>query len=179
MDRTRTIIVDDHAAFRSSLRRFVESLAELEIVGEAGDGAAAVNALFDDVESCLSALDSTGENLVTTRAALRRGLEAAREVVAAILEGYEADPNLAGATAVNFLMLMGTVLGGWQLALGACAATLQLESGDADRAFLEAKLVTSEFFAEHLMPRIEAYRATAIAGSRNVMGLSREQLQRF
>jgi alkylation response protein AidB-like acyl-CoA dehydrogenase len=143
------------------------------------DDAAAVNALFDDVEGCLTMLDSTGERLATTRVALGRGLEAAREVVAAILEGHEADPNLAGATAVNFLMLMGTLLGGWQLALGACAAVSQLEASDEDRAFLEGKLVTSEFFAEHLMPRIEAYRATAIAGSRNVMGLSREQLQRF
>lgn len=142
------------------------------------DGGTAVNALLDDVERCLAALDSTPDRLVATRVALRRGLEAARDVVAAVLEGHEADPNLAGATAVNFLMLMGTLLGGWHLAIGAGFATTQLDASDADRPFLEGKLVTSEFFAEHFMPRIEAYRASAMAGSRTVMGLTREQLER-
>jgi hypothetical protein len=75
-------------------------------------------------------------------------------------------------------MLMGTLLGGWQLALGAGFAATQLDASDANRPFLEGKLVTSEFFAEHFMPRIEAYRASAIAGSRTVMGLTREQLER-
>ncbi len=142
------------------------------------DEAAAMNALFDDVERCLASLDAKPGRLRTTCAALRRGLEAAREVVAAVLEGHEADPNLAGASAVNLLMLMGTLLGGWQLALGALAAISQLEGGDADRDFLEGKLVTSEFYAEHFMPRVEAYRASAIAGSRTVMELSRDQFRR-
>ncbi len=143
-----------------------------------GDGGVAVNALFDDVERCLPALDSAGAQLVTTHAALGRGLQAAREVTAALLEGHEADPDFAGAAAVNFLMLMGTLLGGWQLALGASAAAAQLGAEEQDRALLESKLVTSEFFAEHFMPRIEAYRASAMTGSRTVMGLSRGQFRR-
>ena len=143
-----------------------------------GDDAAAINALFDDIERSLAELESAGQRLATTRLALLRGLEAAREVVAALLERHELEPDLAGAMSVNFLMLMGTLLGGWQLALGATAAVARLDAGDADRAFLEGKLVTSDFFAEHFMPRIEAHRASAIAGSRTVMGLSREQLQR-
>ncbi len=142
------------------------------------DDAAAVTALFDDIEQCIAALDSGAEGLTRTRDALRTGLEAAREVVTSLLDGHEADPNLAGTAAVNLLMLMGTLLGGWQLALGAHAAAARLDAGDADRGFLEGKLVTSEFFAEHVMPRIGAYRAAAIAGSQTVMGLSRDQFQR-
>lgn len=142
------------------------------------DGGAAVNALLDDVEGCLISLESEAARLAATRTALRRGLEAAREVAAAVLEGHEVDANLAGAVAVNFLMLMGMLLGGWQLALGARSAAAQLNDDGADRAFLEGKFVTSEFFAEHFMPRIEAYRATALTGSRTVMGLTREQFER-
>lgn len=142
------------------------------------DGAKAVSSLLEDVEDCLGTLDSTGDALAATRVALRRGLGAAREVVASILDGHGADDNLAGATAVNFLMLMGTLLGGWQLARGASAAAAQRADSEADRGFFESKVVTSEFFAEHFMPRIEAYRAAALAGSRTVMSLGREQLQR-
>ena len=42
--RTRVLIVDDHAVVRQGLRTFLELLPDLEIVGEAGDGAAAVAA---------------------------------------------------------------------------------------------------------------------------------------
>jgi NarL family two-component system response regulator LiaR len=42
--RTRVLIVDDHAVVRQGLRTFLEMQPDLEIVGEAGDGAAAVAA---------------------------------------------------------------------------------------------------------------------------------------
>jgi DNA-binding NarL/FixJ family response regulator len=40
--RTKTLIVDDHAVFRSALREFLEGLGDFEIVGEAGNGKEAV-----------------------------------------------------------------------------------------------------------------------------------------
>jgi len=142
------------------------------------DDGAAIGALLDDVESCIATLDLAGESLAATRVALRRGLKAAREVVAGVLQEHSADPSLPGAVAVNVLMLMGTLLGGWQLALGALSAKTQMDGSSQDRAFLEGKLVTCEFFAEHLMPRIDAYRAAALAGSRTIMSLAREQFER-
>jgi two-component system, NarL family, response regulator LiaR len=42
--RTRVLIVDDHAVVRQGLRTFLEMQPDLEIVGEAGDGSAAVAA---------------------------------------------------------------------------------------------------------------------------------------
>ncbi len=42
--RTRVLIVDDHAVVRQGLRTFLELQPDLEIVGEAADGAAAVAA---------------------------------------------------------------------------------------------------------------------------------------
>jgi DNA-binding NarL/FixJ family response regulator len=38
MNPIRTILVDDHATFRGSLRKFVEMLGVIEVVGEAADG---------------------------------------------------------------------------------------------------------------------------------------------
>ncbi len=40
----RTLIVDDHDFFRSTLRRFLNTLDEIEVAGEASDGAAAIAA---------------------------------------------------------------------------------------------------------------------------------------
>lgn len=37
-----TLIVDDHAYFRRSLRRFIESQPQLQVVGEAADGQNAI-----------------------------------------------------------------------------------------------------------------------------------------
>ncbi len=38
MDRTRVILVDDHALFRRGMRGLLESYAQVEVVGEASDG---------------------------------------------------------------------------------------------------------------------------------------------
>ena len=113
-----------------------------------------------------------------TRVALKGGLESARAAATSVLERHLADPELAGAVAVNLLMAMGTLLGGWQLAKGALAARSMVDRDGADAELLEAKLTTSEFYAEHFMPRIAAYTATVLAGSRTVMGLSVAQLLR-
>jgi two-component system, NarL family, response regulator LiaR len=42
--RTRVLLVDDHAVVREGLRTFLELQPDIEIVGEAGDGAAAIAA---------------------------------------------------------------------------------------------------------------------------------------
>lgn len=42
MNSITAIIVDDHAAFRRSLRKFVAQLGRVEVIGEAADGRAAL-----------------------------------------------------------------------------------------------------------------------------------------
>jgi two-component system LytT family response regulator len=44
-DRIRTLVVDDEPVARAGMRRLLEADAELEIVGEAGDGRAAAEAI--------------------------------------------------------------------------------------------------------------------------------------
>ena len=51
----RAIVVDDHAAFRSSARRLLE-VAGYDVVGEAGDGSSAL-ALARELEPELVLLD--------------------------------------------------------------------------------------------------------------------------
>jgi two-component system, NarL family, response regulator NreC len=44
MDKVRVLLVDDHTVVRRGLRKILESTAEIEVVGEVGDGAHAVEA---------------------------------------------------------------------------------------------------------------------------------------
>ncbi|MDP6674084.1 MAG: acyl-CoA dehydrogenase C-terminal domain-containing protein, partial [Gammaproteobacteria bacterium] len=90
-------------------------------------------------------------------------------------DNFAADPDTPGAVSVNFLMLMGTVAGGWQMARAASVAVEQLEAGAEDKSFYKAKIVTATYFAEQILPLASAYRAGVEAGSGSIMALSDDQ----
>jgi butyryl-CoA dehydrogenase len=75
---------------------------------------------------------------------------------------------------VLYLKLAGIVLGGWQMARAALVAHDKLQSGDADKAFLEAKIVTARFFADHILSAAQGMRSAIVDGSAGVMGLPEE-----
>jgi len=91
-----------------------------------------------------------------------------------LLSGEKKDPELVSAAAFNYLMLLGTVIGGWQLARGALAAADQLGQPGADRAFLETQVLMAKFYAEQVMPRAFAHGAAVRTGSRSIMALAVE-----
>lgn len=67
------ILADDHAMFRQGVRRILEELPGVEVVGEAQDGLALLH-LLKSIEPHLIILDISMPNL--------RGMEAAREIKA-------------------------------------------------------------------------------------------------
>lgn len=72
MDKTRIIIADDHPLFRKGMRAMLESLPEMEVVGEAATGEAAI-ALAGDLAPDVIVMDLQmpgGTGLAATRAIL-------------------------------------------------------------------------------------------------------------
>jgi hypothetical protein len=132
-----------------------------------------VSAFVSDMRAVDAPLANAGDDMAVVRSALSRGLDELVQSSTYILTGDKKDPELAGSTAFNYLMLIGTVIGGWQLARGALVALEQLASG-GDKAFLEAQVVMARFYAEHILPRCAAYGATIRAGSGSIMALSAE-----
>jgi len=118
-------------------------------------------------------LANAGDDLAVVRQALARGLDELVQCSTYILTGEKRDPELPSAVAFNYLMLIGTVVGGWQLARGALVAQEQLAAG-GDRAFLDAQIVMAKFYAEQILPRCAAYGPAIRAGSGSVMALSAE-----
>ncbi|HVN42706.1 MAG TPA: acyl-CoA dehydrogenase C-terminal domain-containing protein, partial [Steroidobacteraceae bacterium] len=138
------------------------------------DGGAALSSFVSDMRAVDAPLANAGEDFAVLRQALAKGLD---EVVLSstfLLSGEKRDPELTGAAAFNYLMLVGTVIGGWQLARGALAAFAELAHPGADRTFLEVQVAMARFYAEHVLPRALAHGASVRAGSRTIMALSDE-----
>jgi 3-(methylthio)propanoyl-CoA dehydrogenase len=92
-----------------------------------------------------------------------------------LLEHAGADRDLAGSASYNFLMLFGYLCGGWLLAKSALQAKAMLDCGEGDPDFLNAKLTTTRFYCEQLLPRTQACLAAVLAGSESVMALTADQ----
>jgi acyl-CoA dehydrogenase len=137
------------------------------------DGGATVSAFVSEMREVDAPLANAGDDMAVVRQALGRGLDELVQCSSHILTGEKRDPELPGAAAFNYLMLIGTVIGGWQLARGALVALEQIGTG-GDRAFLEAQIVMARFYAEQILPRCAAYGSAIRAGSGSVMALSAE-----
>jgi alkylation response protein AidB-like acyl-CoA dehydrogenase len=137
------------------------------------DGGATVSAFVSDMRAVDAPLANAGDDLAVVRSALARGLDELVQCSTYILTADKKDPELVSAVAFNYLMLIGTVIGGWQLARGALVALEQLAAG-GDKAFLEAQVVMAKFYAEQVLPRCTGYAAAIRAGSGSMMALSAE-----
>ena len=137
------------------------------------DGGATVSAFVSDMREVDAPLANAGDDMAVVRSALARGLDDLVQCSTSILTGEKRDPELVGAVAFDYMMLIGTVIGGWQLARGALVALEQLAAG-GDKAFCETQVVMAQFYAEHVLPRTSGYAASVRAGSRSTMALSAE-----
>jgi alkylation response protein AidB-like acyl-CoA dehydrogenase len=97
------------------------------------------------------------------------GLEAATRW---IVETFPRDPRAVAAISVPYLKLFGTVAGGWMMARSAVIARRQLEQPDADQDFLEGKLASARFYAEHELPRALPLVREVTRGADSVLALS-------
>ncbi|MGY1553254.1 acyl-CoA dehydrogenase [Microbacterium sp. A588] len=124
------------------------------------DQGATVAALFEQMEETVTAL-RTGDSGVGTRTAdrLERAVVAARQATEAVL-GFADAPRDAYAASVPYLMLLGTLAGGWMhaLAVVAVAGHAAVEESDA------ARLTDADFYGAHHLVRVHALAETVAAG---------------
>lgn len=109
------------------------------------------------------------------RNALADGVEAVSEATDWLLASHERDPRLPAAASVPYLRLLGTVVGGWQMARAALAAQHKLDGGSGDSEFYKAKLTTARFYAEQIMPQAGALLQVITRGSEAALALDESQ----
>jgi len=134
-----------------------------------GDEGRALRRLLDDMRSTAAAVEAT-DGIEALAAPFRLAVDQAEQAADWLLERAPADPNAAGTASVNFMMLMGTVLGGWMML---CSALAACDAG-VDANFADAKRKTAKFYCSHILPRAAAYGSAAMAGPEDVMGLAEE-----
>jgi alkylation response protein AidB-like acyl-CoA dehydrogenase len=139
------------------------------------DAGAAMKLLIADMRQTDEELAEQGDSVSVIRTALREAVDDLGAATEWLLNNHQRSPETPGAVSNSFLMLMGTAVGGWQIARGAAAAARRLAAGDPDEEFLQAKIVTARFFAEQVMPVIGAYRRAVESGGETVMALSEDQ----
>ncbi|MEZ5600179.1 MAG: acyl-CoA dehydrogenase [Candidatus Competibacteraceae bacterium] len=137
------------------------------------DKGAAMRTLIAEIEATAGTLDPIpGDDMAVIRDGLRDGVRALAEATERMLAG--GDPNHAMAVSVDYMMLVGTVCGGWQMARAARVAQNKLMTGE-DSLFHEAKLVTARFYIEHVLPKADALLRSIQNGGISIMALTEEQ----
>jgi hypothetical protein len=139
------------------------------------DGGAALRALIADIQATDAALARHGATLADVRSALREGREALVAAGQWLAANHSRHPGIPGGVSYHLLMLMGTVIGGWQLARAAAVAQTQLPQQPADAAFYEGKLLTARFYAGQVMPEAIAHRRAIESGCEALLTFPEEQ----
>jgi hypothetical protein len=160
----------------ASIYEGTNGIQAIDLVGRKllRDGGATVSAMVSEMRSVDPMLANASDELAGLRQALARGLDEIVQCSTHLLSGGKRDADLAGAGAMHYLMLMGTVIGGWQLARGALAA-LAMPPGGADVGFLRVQIVLARFYAEQILTRAPMHGAALRAGSATLMALAAEQ----
>jgi alkylation response protein AidB-like acyl-CoA dehydrogenase len=105
---------------------------------------------------------------------LRVSRQAFTDVIDFIVAHARLRPTAVYAGSVPYLMLAGQLLAGWQLARALVIAEEQLAGGRGDPAFLQAKVATAHFYAEHILSTLPGLRDAIIDGADSVGGMSVE-----
>ncbi|WP_427915554.1 acyl-CoA dehydrogenase [Ramlibacter sp. MMS24-I3-19] len=138
---------------------------------DGGQVARAIAAQIERTEGELAHRDS-----VAARAVLKR-LTAARQafldVVDFIAGQAKASPNAVFAGSVPYLMLAGNLVAGWQLARSLLVAESLSAKGE-DKAFMDAKVATARFYAEHILAKAPGMRDAIVEGAESVTSLALE-----
>jgi alkylation response protein AidB-like acyl-CoA dehydrogenase len=139
---------------------------------DGGRTAKAIAAQVEATEAALAERDSVAAHAMLKRLSIAR--RAFVEVVDFVADNTRASPNAVFAGSVPYLMLAGNLMAGWQMARALLIAEEQLSAGSGDRAFLEAKVATARFYAEHILGKVPGLRDAIVEGGESVTALALE-----
>ena len=138
------------------------------------DGGQSAKALASQIEATEALLIKSGS---ADAQAVARRLKAAREafidVVNFVAGNTKASPNAVFSGSVPYLMLAGNLMAGWQLARALLVAQDQIKQS-VDVAFMQAKIRTARFYADHLLTKAPGIRDAIVEGADSVTALALE-----
>ncbi|MGQ0663595.1 MAG: acyl-CoA dehydrogenase [Pseudomonadota bacterium] len=135
----------------------------------------AAAALFAEIDALLAELaDAPGDDLAAIGRRLGPGLTALRSATDWLVAKAGRDPRAAAAGAGPYLRQFGLVAGGAALAGSALAAGRKLAAGGRDSGFLDAKLATARFYADHILAQAPALLHPIVEGAASLFALQED-----
>ncbi len=145
-----------------------------DLVGRktARDGGQTAKAIAAQIEATEAELVALGD---ADALAVAKRLTAARlaflDVVEFVVSQVRADPNAVFSGSVPYLMLAGNVVAGWQMARSLLMAKKLLADG-VEVDFMNAKVITARFYADHLLTKAQGARDSIVEGAQCVTALA-------
>ena len=138
---------------------------------DGGQTARAIAAQIEKTEAELRASATPAALSVAERlAAARASFLAAVDFIAA---SAKRAPNAAYAGSVPYLMLTGNLVAGWQMGRALLVAQSKLAAGE-ETAFMQAKITTAQFYAEHILVRTAGLCEAIVQGGESACALPLE-----
>jgi 3-(methylthio)propanoyl-CoA dehydrogenase len=136
---------------------------------DGGQGAKAIAAQVEATEQLLA--KRSGDNAKAMHKHLRAARLAFIDVVDFVAGHTKASPNAVFAGSVPYLMLAGNLMAGWQMARALMVAE---DTVSQDTAFLQAKITTARFYADHILSKAPGVRDSIIDGHEAVNAMALE-----
>ena len=138
---------------------------------DGGQMAKAIAAQIEKTEGELAASGTAAAQAVAQRLAAARA--AFLEAVDFVAGNTKAQPNAVFAGSVPYLMLAGNLVAGWQMGRALLVAQAKAAAGE-DLAFMQAKVATARFYAEHILVKASGLRDAIVHGGESACALPLE-----
>lgn len=138
------------------------------------DGGTTAKGIAAQIEKTEAELAQRGSEAAK---AMAKRLKAARlafiDVVDFVAGNTKASPNAVFAGSVPYLMLTGNLVAGWQMGRALLVAEDLLAKGE-DTAFMQAKITTARFYADHILSKVPGIRDSIVEGAESVTEMALE-----
>jgi 3-(methylthio)propanoyl-CoA dehydrogenase len=146
-----------------------------DLVGRktARDGGEMAKGIAQQIETTEADLAASGS---ADALAVAKRLKAARLAFVDVVDFVAANtntktkPNAVFSGSVPYLMLAGNLMAGWQLARALLVSEKAVTAG-TDVAFMQAKITTARFYADHLLIKAGGLRDSIVEGADSVTAL--------
>ena len=145
-----------------------------DLVGRktARDGGQTAKGIAGQIETTEAELTASGS---ANALAVAKRLKAARlaflDVVDFVAGNTKASPNAVFAGSVPYLMLAGNLMSGWQMARALLVAEKAVAAGN-DVPFMQAKVTTARFYADHILSQAPGVRDSIVDGADSVIAMA-------
>ncbi len=138
----------------------------------ARDGGQTARGIAGQIEVTLDELRKSGS---ADALAVAKRLDVARkaflDVVDFVAGNTKASPNAVFSGSVPYLLLTGGLMAGWQMARALLVAEREIAAGQ-DVPFMQAKIITARFYADHILNQAPGVRDSIVEGAECVTAMA-------